>query len=253
MQSSTKLAFRAVQIGLWSAALVMVLMTVWMIRSRSGDSQRSRAAESVVVSDPKDSSDNTRPISLEPRVVEHEPQAGWDPNGIQDFALTERSGRTVTKQDLLGRPWAVCFVFTTCAGPCPALTGQMALLQRDLKDEDVRLVTITVDPKTDTPEKLQQYAEHFGADPEKWLFLTGDQDEIYELILESFRMPVKEIVGPERREGWQVMHSTNILHVNAKGVVVGKYNGQVPEEMVKLRRALVAECDELEKVERQKD
>ena len=96
--------------------------------------------------------------------------------GIDDFSLTERSGKTVIKEDLLGKPWVACFVFTRCAGPCPRVSGQFYQLQKDLKDLDFRLVTFTVDPKNDTPEVLARYAESVGADPEKWLFLTGDQN-----------------------------------------------------------------------------
>ena len=42
----------------------------------------------------------------------------WDPAGIEDFSLTECHGQTVTKADLLGKPWLACFIFTRCAGPC---------------------------------------------------------------------------------------------------------------------------------------
>jgi protein SCO1/2/putative membrane protein len=166
------------------------------------------------------------------------PKDVWDPNGIEDFAFTERSGRTVTKADLLGKPWAVCFVFTRCAGPCLQITGQMNKLQGWLKDADVRLVTITVDPDYDTPEVLQNYAKAFNADPERWLFLTGDKEKIYHLIINSFKMPVKEMTGEDRKPGWEVLHSTNILHVDARGRVVGKYNGAKDAEVASLRRAL---------------
>src|SRR4029079_16795391 len=74
-------------------------------------------------------------------------QFAWDPAGVPDFELIERSGRKITRADLLGRPWAVCFIFTRCAGPCPQITGQMRLLQDRLKDKDIRLVTKTVHPE----------------------------------------------------------------------------------------------------------
>ena len=163
----------------------------------------------------------------------------WNPNGIEDFQLTERSGRTISKKDLLGHEWTVCFVFTRCAGPCPKVTGQMRLLQERLKGTDVRLVTITVDPKFDTPEVLREYADDFGADSDRWLFLTGDQQKIYHLIQHSFKMPVKEMIGEDRRPGFEVLHTTNVLHVNSRGRVVGKYNALVDSEMASLRRALL--------------
>lgn len=158
----------------------------------------------------------------------------WDPEGIEDFSLTERSGRTITKDDLLGHPWAVGFIFTRCAGPCPKVSTQMRKLQDALEGTEVRLVSISVDPEYDTPERLRRYAEAYGADPERWLFLTGDRKEIYRLIIDSFRMPVAEQPGTD-----QVLHSTNILHVDSEGRVVAKYNALVDSDMAALQRALL--------------
>lgn len=168
----------------------------------------------------------------------------WDDAGIEDFSLTERSGRTVTKGDLLGKPWLACFVFTRCAGPCPRVSGQMKLLQEKLAGTDVRLVTFTVDPKYDTTEVLQEYAKHFDADPERWLYLTGDQYVIYHLIEHSFKVPVVEMVGEDRKPGFEVLHSTNIMRVDARGRVVGKYNAADDVDMAKLRRVLLGGRDD---------
>ena len=162
----------------------------------------------------------------------------WPEEGIEDFSLTERSGKTVTKKDLLGKPWVACFVFTRCAGPCPRVSGQFYQLQKDLKDLDFKLVTITVDPKNDTPEVLTQYAESVGADPEKWLFLTGDQKDIFHLIEKSFLMPVQENTGPARKPGFEVIHTTNVMLVDKKGRVLGKYNAVNDEELAALRKAV---------------
>lgn len=162
----------------------------------------------------------------------------WSPDGIEDFSLTNCDGKTITKADLLGRPWAVCFVFTKCLGPCPRVTQQMKELQDRLKKSDVRLVTISVDPARDTPEVLMNYAKLNGADLERWYFLTGDQAAIYGLIHRSFRMPVQEVKGPNRQEGFEVIHSTNVMLVDQHGVVQGKFNAARDEEMVELRREL---------------
>lgn len=175
----------------------------------------------------------------------------WPEEGIEDFSLTERSGKTVTKKDLLGKPWVACFVFTRCAGPCPRVSGQFYQLQKDLKDLDFRLVTITVDPKNDTPEVLTQYAESVGADPEKWLFLTGDQKDIFHLIEKSFLMPVQENTGPARKPGFEVIHTTNVMLVDKNGRVLGKYNAVNDEELAALRKA-VRKLIEDDKPEEQK-
>jgi protein SCO1 len=163
----------------------------------------------------------------------------WNPEGIADFSLIEcHDGRTVTKKDLLGQPWVVGFIFTRCAGPCPLVSTKMKLLQSRVKDLSVRLVTITVDPENDTPEALKRYAKLYAADPEKWWFLTGDKEEIFRLIRGSFRQLVYDTEGAERLPGFEVAHELNLMHVNAEGVVMGKYNAQNDVEMARLARIL---------------
>lgn len=162
----------------------------------------------------------------------------WNASGVEDFVFTERSGRKVTKADLLGHPWLISFIFTRCAGPCPRVSAQMSELQRVLKGTDVRLVTLSVDPDFDTTDVLNRYADSYRADPKRWLYLTGDKRKTYELIKKSFLMPVMEYTGKDREPGFEVLHSTKILLVNEKGVVVKSYNALDDVEMALLRHDL---------------
>lgn len=164
--------------------------------------------------------------------------SGWDPNGIADFELVERSGRKVTKADLLGKPWVVCFVFTRCPGPCPRVSKVMYELQQATKSLDMRLVTITVDPEHDTPEVLRRYAEAYGADEERWLYLTGDEQEVYPLIASSFRMPVQRVATQGGELEYDVIHTTNVLYVDETGVVRAKYNSVDTQDLEKLKARL---------------
>src|SRR5262249_38742503 len=112
------------------------------------------------------------------------PGAPPDDAPLGAFTLKERSGLTVTADDLKGKAWVACFIFPRCTGPCPKVTGTMPRLQQELNlagEDDLRLVTITVDPERDDPAELREYAKKFQAHPGKWLFLTGKQDEIHDL------------------------------------------------------------------------
>jgi protein SCO1/2 len=151
---------------------------------------------------------------------------------VQDFSLTERSGRTVTRADLAGKVWVAAFGFTRCTGPCPQVSGTMARLQKETAGEkDLMLVSMSVDPDHDTPEVLQQYADRFGADPNRWLFLTGKRDELYALILESFHLAVQQNEGSARAPGNEVTHSTRLALVDRRGHLRGYFDGrQVDEE-----------------------
>lgn len=163
----------------------------------------------------------------------------WDPQGIAPFEFTDQFGKKITNDDLKGKPWIVGFVFTRCLGPCPAVSMEMKKV-RDLTG--VKTVTVTVDPDFDTQEILARYAKNFIGlkedDPDPWLFLRGDKNKVYELIQKSFLLPVQEMKGADRKPGWEVLHSTEILLVNAENQVVAKFNAQKDEEVAKLRRIL---------------
>ena len=232
-----------------SLAVVIGLLAGFLIwRSRDTLSRLPDRGKNNISS----TGNGNRPVNVQPPLG---PSTTRTPTGnkdepaladvVEDFELTERSGRKVTNKELLGRPWAVCFVFTNCAGPCPLVTGKMKLLQDRFAGTPLRLVTITVDPKRDTPQRLTQYAEAFGADEEQWLFLTGEQNEIYHLIGHSFGLTVREEIGKSRKKGWEITHSTRVVHVDAAGHIQGKYDAKDDVEMAALARALEKELREL--------
>ncbi len=121
---------------------------------------------------------------------------------VPDFALTERSGRTVTRADLVGTVWLANFIYTQCTETCPLQSARVARLQAAFAGEtDLRFVSITVDPEHDTPAVLAAYAERYGADPGRWLFLTGNKRVIYRLAKDGFRLGVVDPSDPAASAG----------------------------------------------------
>lgn len=162
----------------------------------------------------------------------------WPESGVRDFALTDSRNETLSKNDLLGKPWIASFVFTRCAGPCPRVAAAFKELQKRYPEPNVNLVTFTVDPDNDTPEVLTKFAEFWEADLDRWFFLTGDKDTIYSMIQKDFLMPVAP--SPDPTPGWEIIHTTNVCLVDATGKVVGKYNSLKENEIALLRRDLDA-------------
>ncbi len=148
---------------------------------------------------------------------------------VGEFALTERGGKTVTDKDLRGQVWIGSFIFTRCSGPCPAVTNTMARLQRDLTDDlkngRVKLVTFTVDPARDDLAALKDYANNRQADPNNWLFLTGEEKTIHKLLQEQFKQAAERKLGPDVKPGDEFGHSTKLVLVDRKGVIRGMYDG----------------------------
>jgi protein SCO1/2 len=113
---------------------------------------------------------------------------------LPDFQMVDQRGKPVTKADLAGKVLVVDFIFTTCPTICPRLTERMALVGKELASEkDVRLVSITVDPENDTPEKLAAYGAKYGANPDQWLFLTGEPEHVRKTVLQGFKMAVRRV------------------------------------------------------------
>ena len=144
---------------------------------------------------------------------------------LADFTLTERDGRTVKKADLKGKVWVASFVFTRCSGPCPQVTASVARLQSELAGEaDVRFVTFTVDPARDDPNELRKYAEIYRADKDRWLFLTGREEDIRHLLIDSFKVHVTRNDKP-KKAGEEYDHSTRLVVVDKEGSIRGYYQG----------------------------
>jgi protein SCO1 len=145
---------------------------------------------------------------------------------VGEFSLTERSGRTVTASDLRGSVWVASFIFTRCTGPCPAVTSTVAELQAEFKDAPgVKFVTFTVDPTRDDLSALREYAKSRNADPERWLFLTGDEATIHRMMREQFKQPVERKTGPDVQPGDEFGHSPRLVLVDKKGVIRAMCDG----------------------------
>jgi len=109
------------------------------------------------------------------------------PRQLIDFSLTDRTGRTVTRAELQGKILVVSFLFTSCSLTCPEVSRRMAEIQRlTAGQDDVRLVSFTVDPRTDTVPTLAKFGGKYGADTNRWLLLTGSKTVLYNLIGTSF-------------------------------------------------------------------
>lgn len=149
---------------------------------------------------------------------------------VPDFAFTERSGRTVTREDLLGKPWIVGLFFTSCAGPCPRLNGDIRrYLQDQLAGSDVRIVSLTVDPEHDTPEVLREYADAFTADADRWLFLTGDERALHTFAIDGLRLAVSPPPEDANAAGrlaqrLDITHATRLVAVDREGRIAGYYD-----------------------------
>jgi len=102
---------------------------------------------------------------------------------IPDVELLDQNGRKIHfYTDLVkGQTVVINFIFTTCTTICPPLGATFARVQKELGNKDVRFISISVDPATDTPERLKAWGAKFHAG-EGWTFVTGNKPQVDELL-----------------------------------------------------------------------
>ena len=141
------------------------------------------------------------------------------------FVLTSSQDKSFSSSSLVGNVWVANFFLTSCEGPCPIQSSQLAKLVAQFKNQRVRFVSISVDPDTDTPEVLQKYAHQYNADHSTWHFLTGKMDTILGLINTGFNLGTLD--NP-------VNHSTRFILVDQNSLIRGYYHGTDTDSVTQL-------------------
>jgi protein SCO1/2 len=118
----------------------------------------------------------------------------------------------------------VDFIFTECASACPIMSGHMSALQSRIPS-DVKFVSFSVDPEHDTPPVLLAYAKQYGADNDRWRFLTGDKDKVMDVV-----HALKVSVVPAT-PGNQIEHDVHFLLIDANGQFVNAYDSRFPDQI----------------------
>ena len=158
-----------------------------------------------------------------------------EPKHIPDVLLLDQDGQEVRfYSDLIsGRVVAVNFIFTTCTTVCLPMGAIFTKVQRELGDRvgrDVDLISVSVDPVTDTPERLKAWSQRLGAGT-GWTLVTGSKPEV-DNLLKSL-----EVFTPDFAD-----HSPTVLIVNARvgswkrayGLAPAAKLSQLIEEMIAL-------------------
>ena len=146
-----------------------------------------------------------------------------------DFSLINQQGVSLALSDLQGKIWVADFIFTRCVAACPLMTDKMAKLQEEFATGDVYFVSFSVDPEYDTPDVLSQYADRYGADHDKWFFLTGEKEGIYHLTQAGFNLAVGQ-------QASEILHSSRFVLVDRQGRIRGYYDSNENDALEKLRR-----------------
>ena len=146
---------------------------------------------------------------------------------VPAFTFVERSGKEISREDLLGRPWIAVPFFVGCTGPCPTVTSDLRVQlveDEDLAASGVRIVSFSVDPEFDTPERLRAYAEQYGIGSEDpWLFLTGDPSEMEQFVVHGLKTSFVRSEEAGVEYGQSITHATRVPVIDSLGRIAGWY------------------------------
>jgi protein SCO1/2 len=155
---------------------------------------------------------------------------------MPDYHFTNEMGKAVSLSDYKGQAVAFTFIYSRCPFPtyCPRISSNFKSTCKLLEGmanapTNWHLLSITIDPQFDTPANLKQYAQHQGADPNRWNFLTGELIDIT-AIAEQFGLLFWR---PEPDKPTAISHNlrTVVLDANGKVYQVLKENEWKPETL----------------------
>lgn len=151
---------------------------------------------------------------------------------IPDFSLTNQLGEMVTQNTFENKIYITNFFFTTCPGICPKMTGNMAKIQEEFKnDKDILLLSHSVMPSTDSVSVLKAYAKNNNVIANKWHLVTGSRHDIYTLGRDHYF--VESDLGEEKSIE-DFLHTENFLLIDKNKHIRGIYNGLNRASMAQL-------------------
>lgn len=156
---------------------------------------------------------------------------------VADLEARNQFGDSISlNRSLPGKLLAVDFIFTRCTDYCPRLTAQMQQLvyafhRTPMKRNDtmVQFISISVDPVHDSAAVLRAYAQHAGADENRWWFLTGDKKKIYDWMRSQLHLSVPAGNGGAD----DFIHTQKIVVLDENRFIRGYYDGLDTNEIIR--------------------
>ena len=151
---------------------------------------------------------------------------------IAPFTFTDQDKKQVTEKTINGKIHVADFIFTSCGSICPVMTEQMSRVGKAFeKDTSVVILSYSVTPWIDNPDKLKAYKEAKGIKKADWHFLTGNKSAIYNLARQSYF--AEESLG-FTKDSTQFLHTEHFVLVDASKRIRGIYNGTLQLEAEQL-------------------
>ena len=136
------------------------------------------------------------------------------------WQLTNQNGAPFGSSQLAGKPHVISFFFTSCPSTCPKIMGAMAKVQ---DRTDLQLVSISVDPLTDTPDVLKAALPKYGGRPDRWTLCTGTEEAVHKVVVDGFATYVGKKVQKSATV-YDIAHGARLVLVDGDGKVRGHFS-----------------------------
>lgn len=138
---------------------------------------------------------------------------------VPEFGLIDQDNQTITNKNMLGKVYVVEFFFTNCPTICPVMNQNLKEVEKEINNPDFGVISITIDPKRDTPEALKKHKQRLQIENPNWHFLTGERDYIYKLSKE-FNI----YMGEDENMAEGLNHSGKLALIDKKGKIRSRFN-----------------------------
>lgn len=177
------------------------------------------------------------PSQLNPKVVDASKRGVSKDHKVGNFSLINQLGKKVTQKDFEGKIYVANFIFTTCEGICPAMTGNVAGVYKSfLNDNEVKFISHSVTPEIDSVPVLKAFSAKYDVDNhEKWHFTTGPRKHIYELARMHYFAAIDSGDGGPN----DFVHTENLVLVDKQKRLRGFYDGTDYGEIDRLKEDIL--------------
>ena len=147
------------------------------------------------------------------------------------FQFVNQSNESISEKNFEGKVQVVDFFFTSCPTICPKMTNHLEKVQDHFLQEDkLAIISFSIDPTHDTPERLTMYADLYGVDPERWSLLTGKETDVFELAKDYKVMAFDDSMQGKTN----LIHDGTFVLVDNQRRIRGYYNGLEETEVNRL-------------------
>lgn len=147
---------------------------------------------------------------------------------LPEFTLLDAQNSEFNSESLQGSYTILNFFFVGCQHICPIVNGKILTLYKEYLEDNLRFLSVSIDPELDGPEALSEYADRFGVQAPKWTFLHGDLNLINKLQEELMVHVSKD----------KNMHTTRLFLINPEGQVIKYYQGLDNDDFKLLQKDL---------------